>query len=59
MFELRCKHGSNIYRALYFFYYQGKIIVTNDFVKKTQKTPASVKSLAKKRRKDSIERMEG
>ena len=59
IFELRCKQGSNIYRALYFFYYQGKIIVTNGFVKKTQKTPASVKSLAKKMRKEYIERMEG
>ena len=39
IFELRCKFGSDITRVLYFFYYEGKIILTNGFVKKTQKTP--------------------
>ncbi|MCI6879102.1 MAG: type II toxin-antitoxin system RelE/ParE family toxin [Solobacterium sp.] len=28
-------------RVLYFFYYEGQIILTNGFVKKTQKTPPS------------------
>ena len=33
------KQGSNITRVLYFFYIGKKIIATNGFVKKTQKTP--------------------
>ena len=37
IFELRCKVGNNITRVLYFFYYEGRIILTNGFVKKTQK----------------------
>ena len=56
IFELRCKLGSNITRVLYFFYYDSRIIVTNGFVKKTQKTPYREIQLAKKRRKDWINR---
>ena len=37
IFELRCKFGSDITRVLYFFYYEGKIILTNGFVKKHRK----------------------
>lgn len=57
IYELRCKIGSNITRVLYFFYYDGKIVMTNGFVKKTQKTPKKEIKLAKERRKDFIERM--
>ena len=57
IFELRCKFGSDITRVLYFFYYEGKIIMTNGFVKKTQKTPKEEIQIAKDRRKDFIERM--
>lgn len=57
IFELRCKFGSNITRVLYFFYYEGKIIMTNGFVKKTQKTPKEEIRIAKDRRKDFIERV--
>ena len=57
IFELRCKVGSNITRVLYFFYYEGQIILTNGFVKKTQKTPHGEIELAKQRRSDYIERM--
>ena len=39
IFELRCQFGTDITRVLYFFFYEGKIIMTNGFVKKTQKTP--------------------
>ena len=56
IFELRCKQGSNITRALYFFYYGGKIVVTNGFMKKTQKTPPKEIKLAKDRRADWIRR---
>ena len=58
IFELRCKQGSNITRALYFFYIGEKIIVTNGFVKKTQKTPPKEIKLAKERRADWIKRYE-
>ena len=58
IFELRCKQGNNITRALYFFYIGKKIIVTNGFVKKTQKTPSSELNLAKRRRDDWICRFE-
>lgn len=57
IFELRCKVGNNITRVLYFFYYEGRIILTNGFVKKTQKTPPEEINLAKKCRAVFKERM--
>lgn len=57
IFEIRCKVGNNITRVLYFFYYEGKIILTNGFVKKTQKTPPEQIKIAKKFRADYRERM--
>ena len=56
IYELRCILGNNITRALYFFYYGKQIVVTNGFVKKTQKTPKSEIITAKKRRADWIRR---
>lgn len=56
IFELRCKLGNDITRVLYFFYYEEKIILTNGFVKKSQKTPKKEILIAKNRRKDFIER---
>ena len=56
IFELRGKVGSDITRVLYFFYYDKKIILTNGFVKKTQKTPKNQIEKAKKYRKRFIER---
>ena len=56
IFEIRGKVGSDISRVLYFFYYGGKIILTNGFIKKTQKTPSKEIKRAKKYRKDYIER---
>ena len=56
IFELRCKLGSDISRALYFFYHIGKIIMTNAFIKKQQKTPKNEIAIAKQYRKDYIER---
>lgn len=58
IFEIRCKSGNNITRALYFFFYDRKIIITNGFTKKTQKTPLKEIRLAKARKKDYIERMD-
>lgn len=57
IFEVRCKVGNNITRILYFFYFEGKIILTNGFIKKTQKTPPKEIKLAKERRADYEERM--
>ncbi len=56
IFEIRCKVGNDITRVLYFFYYEGKIVLTNGFVKKTQKTPQREIKLAKARRVDFLER---
>ncbi|MBR5509504.1 MAG: type II toxin-antitoxin system RelE/ParE family toxin [Lachnospiraceae bacterium] len=56
IFELRGKQGNNISRILYFFYCDGKIILTNGFVKKTQKTPVNELRLAQSRRNDYLER---
>lgn len=58
IFELRAKVGSDISRTLYFFYTGKKIILTNGFVKKTQKTPENEKKLAKKYRADFLSREE-
>ena len=48
LFELRIKFASDITRIFYFFYVDNKIIVTNGFVKKTQKTPPNEIALAMK-----------
>lgn len=56
IFELRAKVGTNISRVLYFFYYEGRIILTNGFVKKTQKTPKSEIDIAKKYKNEFLER---
>ena len=50
IFELRIKQSSNVVRVLYFFVVGKRIILTNGFVKKTQKTPRSEIVLAKIRR---------
>lgn len=52
IFEIRAIQGNNITRVLYFFVVGKKIILTNGFVKKTQKTPDSEITLAKKYRAD-------
>lgn len=49
--------GTDITRVLYFFYYDGKIVLTNGFAKKTQKTSREEIQVAKDRRKDFIERV--
>lgn len=56
IFELRAKVGSDISRVLYFFYVGQRIIITNGFVKKTQKTPKSEIEKAKEIRKEYLER---
>lgn len=56
IFELRAKVGTDISRVLYFFYYEGRIILTHGFIKKTQKTPSGEIEKAKQYRKDFWER---
>ena len=58
IFEIRAKQSSNITRVLYFFYIGKRIVLTNGFIKKTQKTPPEEIALAKKYRADYLERKE-
>ena len=52
LFELRIKFSSDITRIFYFFYIGKKIVLTNGFIKKTQKTPSSEIELARKYKSD-------
>jgi phage-related protein len=52
IFELRTKQSSDITRVLYFFFAGRKVVLTNGFVKKSQKTPKIEKELAKKYKTD-------
>ena len=56
IFELRAKVGTDISRVLYFFYYEGRIVLTHGFIKKTQRTPAGEIEKSKKYRRYYIER---
>ena len=58
IFELRAKQGSDITRVMYFFYVDQHIILTNGFIKKTQKTPQSEIEKAKRYRSDYLKRKE-
>lgn len=58
IFELRAKVGSNITRVMYFFYVDRRIVLTNGFVKKTQKTPRAELERAIKYRADYLRRKE-
>lgn len=58
IFELRIKLGTDISRVMYFFYVEKRIILTNGFVKKTQKTPRNEIETAKKYRQDYLSREE-
>ena len=52
IFELRTQQGSDIARVLYFFVVGRKVILTNGFIKKSQKTPYEQIELAKKYKAD-------
>ncbi|MBM6949049.1 type II toxin-antitoxin system RelE/ParE family toxin [Mordavella massiliensis] len=56
IFEIRGKIGTDISRVLYFFYYDQRIILTNGFIKKSQKTPKGEIRLANKYRLEFLER---
>lgn len=42
IFEIRAKQGSNITRILYFFFVGKKIILTNGFIKKSNKVSKKI-----------------
>ena len=52
IYELRTKNSSNIVRTLYFFEKGKVIIVTNSFIKKSQKTPKEEIETALERKKN-------
>ena len=56
--ELRAKVGSDISRVMYFFVVGKKAILTNGFIKKTQKTPKEEIERAKIYRADYLSRKE-
>lgn len=58
IFEIRNKVGNDITRIFYFFVIGQKIILTNGFIKKTQKTSKAEIALAKKYRNDYLNREE-
>ena len=57
IFEIRTQVGTNSTRVLYFFIVGRKIILTNGFTKKTMKTPKSEIEIAKKYRREYLERL--
>lgn len=59
IFEIRAKQGTDAARVLYFFVENKKVILTNGFIKKmqkTQKTPKNEIDIALKYRKQYLER---
>ncbi len=58
IFELRFKGKEGQIRVLFFFFHGRKIILTNGFIKKVQKTPQKEIEIAKERRKDFLARTE-
>lgn len=59
IFELRAQVGTNISRVLYFFIVGRKVILTNGFIKKTQKTPKDEIERAKRYRAEYLSREGG
>lgn len=58
IFELRAKSGTDISRVLYFFLIGRRIILTNGFIKKTQRTPEREIERAKRYRSEFLTREE-
>lgn len=56
--ELRAKVGSDISRVMYFFVIGKTAVLTNGFIKKTQKTPKEELERAKRYRADFLSRKE-
>ena len=58
IYELRTKQGSDISRGFYFFMIGHRIVFTNGYIKKRQKVDKTQLELAKKYRKEYLERKE-
>ena len=56
IFELRATFNSSISRVLYFFFTGRTVVLTNGFIKKTQKTPRTEIEKAKIYRADYMKR---
>lgn len=56
IWEVRIEYGNDIFRLLGFFDKGNLVILTNGFVKKSQKTPTSEIVLAEKRKSDYLSR---
>jgi phage-related protein len=56
IWEVRVQVANNIFRLLGFFDNENLVILTNGFVKKTQKTPSQEIELAEKQKKDYLDR---
>jgi len=56
IWEIRADVGNNTFRLLGFFDSKELIILTNSFQKKSRKTPANEIRLAKKRKKEHLNR---
>lgn len=56
IFELRTQFGNNIFRTIFFHWYENKLVLTHGFTKKTQKTPRSEIEKAKMYRADFLKR---
>lgn len=59
LFELRTIQSNNIARIIYFFVMGNRIILTNGFIKKTQKTPRSEIEKALAYKKDYLKKSSG
>ncbi|MBQ7733387.1 MAG: type II toxin-antitoxin system RelE/ParE family toxin [Synergistaceae bacterium] len=57
IYELRVHFGSNASRILYFFVFGNSAVITNGFIKKTQKTPSAELKKAKQYRRDYLSRL--
>lgn len=55
IFELRFTGKEGGIRILYFFFYRDKVILTNGFIKKTDKLPQREKEVAIERRKSFLQ----
>ena len=56
IWEIRIQSGNNIFRILCFFEKGDLIVLTNGFVKKTQRTPNREIELAQKRKREYLMR---
>lgn len=56
LWEIRVDFGNDTFRLLGFMYRGDLVVLTNGFVKKSQKTPASEIESAEQRRRDYLNR---